>query len=307
MSKLIPKYSTPLAGDIILCGASWNVHAQRILRPGGVADYSHAAVMCSVNFGVQAMPDSGVDAFGLHEFFSEQVAGSPWQIYRHTKLDADAASQGDMKIMSRFREAAKYFMGQRYNFGINLPERPGSTDSSQRSFCSQLVARIYEIAGEVPPHSRLLTSTVLPSDLQSHFADNEDWLEVTSIYSNRIDWVVKNQRLASAIARDSGSIDILRGDLKLLLGSQEQFARDEASLAGVESALSSLEAHVNRQHEDVTGSRLPPMPTLDMTGHLAQALEGGAQSNWRARNIFKRYQWRLRLRKLWLTLKGHRN
>lgn len=307
MSKLAHKYSTPLAGDIILCGASWNIRAQRLLRPGGTADYSHAAVMCSINFGVQAMPDSGVNAFGLHEFFSEQAAGSPWQIHRHKYFDTYAASQGDAEIMLRFREAAKYFLGQRYNFGINLPERPSSTDSSQRSFCSQLVARIYEKAGEVRPHTRLLTSTVLPSDLQSHFADNDDWLDVTSIYSNRMNWVLKNQRLAPEIARDSESIEILRNDLKLLLGFQEKFAREEAALAILEPALSSLEARVYRRYGEVTGTQLEPLCPLDMTSHLVHALDRGAESNWRARNIFKGYQRRLRLRKIWLTLKGQRN
>lgn len=306
MAKFIPKYSTPLAGDIILCGVSWNVHAQRILRPRGVADYSHAAVMCGVNFGVQAMPDTGVEAFSLHGFLSEQLAGAPWKIFRHKDIDNYAADQDYIDIMTSFREAAKYFIGQPYNFWINLPERPGSTDSSQRSFCSQLVARIYEKAWDVRPHARLLTSTVLPSDLQSHFAGNKDWLEVTSIYSNRMDWIIKNQRLASAIASDSRSIEVLRNDLQLLLCFQEKFARDEAGIAMMESALASLEARVNRRYEDVTGTRLPPIQPLDAS-HLAHALQQGAKSNWQARNIFMRYQRRLRLRKIRLMLKGHRN
>ncbi|CAN7257852.1 YiiX/YebB-like N1pC/P60 family cysteine hydrolase [Pseudoduganella sp. LjRoot289] len=307
MSELIPKYSTPLAGDIILCGASWNVHVQRLLRPGSVADYSHAAVMCSINFGVQAMPDSGVDAFGLHEFFTKQLADSPWKIYRHRDLDTYAANQGAADIMMRFRDAAKYFMGQGYNFGINMPELPGSTDRSYRSFCSQLVARVYEKAEDVRPHSRLLTSTVLPSDLQSHFSGNNDWLEVTSIYSNRMDWVVKKQQLASEIATDSASIEILRDDLKLSLWFQEKCARDEAALPTFGANLASLEAQANRLYKRVTGIQLTPRPPLDMTSHLAQALKQGAQSNWRARNIFEGYQWRLRLRKIWLTFKSHRN
>jgi hypothetical protein len=307
MSELIPKYFTPLAGDIILCGASWNVHAQRMLRLGRVADYSHAAVMCSINVGVQAMPDNGVDVFGLHQFFSEQPGGCAWKVYRHKDVDTYAANQGDMDITTRFREAAKYFMGQGYNFAINLPELPGSTNSSSRSFCSQLVARIYEKAGCVRPHTRLLTSTVLPSDLQFHFAHSKDWLEVTSIYSGRMDWVVDKDRLTSEIETDSASINILRNDLKLSLLSQERFARDEAALAIFESALSSLEALVDRQYKHVTGARLPPMQPLNMTGHLAKALERGAQSNWQAQNIFRGYQWRLRLRKIWRTVKRDRN
>lgn len=307
MSKLTPKYSTPLAGDIILCGASWNIHAQRVLRPGHAADFSHAAVMCGINFGVQAMPDSGVDAFGLHQFFSEQLAGAPWKIYRHKDLDTLAANDGMMDISQRFLEAAKYFMGQGYNFGINLPEWPGNTNSSQRSFCSQLVARIYERARYVRPHARLLSSTVLPADLQSHFAHDPDWLEVTSIYSKRMDWVGKKNRLASEIALDAGSIETLRSDLSLSLWAQARFASDEAALAKFESGLSSLEALVNRRYKHVTGTRLRPMQPLDMTSHLAKALERGAQSNWKARNIFKSYQWRLRLRKIWLTVNRDRN
>ena len=118
--------------------------------------------MCGVNFGVQAIPDSGVDAFGLHEFFNEQVSGAPWQVYRHKNLDTYAANQDDLPIMMRFREAAKYFMGQRYNFGINLPEWPGSTNSSQRSFCSQLVARVHEKAWDIRPDTRLLTPPSFP-------------------------------------------------------------------------------------------------------------------------------------------------
>ncbi|MBD8531081.1 MULTISPECIES: YiiX/YebB-like N1pC/P60 family cysteine hydrolase [unclassified Massilia] len=307
MSELFPKYSTPLAGDIILCGASWNVHVQRVLRLGRVADYSHAAVMCSINFGVQAMPDGGVDAFGLHHFFSDQLASSPWKVYRHKDVDTYAANQDATDITTRFREAAKYFMGQSYNFAINLPEWPGCTNSSRRSFCSQLVARIYEKAGCVRPHTRLLTSTVLPSDLQSHFSHSKDWLEVTSIYSERMDWVVSKDRLASEIATDSTSIEILRKDLELSLWSQERFARDEAALATFESALSSLEALVERQYKHVIGSPLPAMQPLNMTSHLAKALERGAQSNWQAQNIFRGYQWRLRLRKIWRTVKRDRN
>lgn len=303
MSELSPKYSTPLAGDIILCGASWNVRAQRILRIGRAANYSHAAVMCSTNFGVQAMPDSGVDAFGLHQFFSDQPAGSTWKVYRHRDIDTYAANQGAADIMTRFREAAKYFMGQGYNFGINLPEWPGSTNSSRRSFCSQLVARIYEKAGCARPHDRLLTSTVLPADLQFHFAHNKDWMEVTSIYSERMEWVAKKHRLASEIAIDSASMDILRQDLKLSLWSQERFASEETALATFESALSSLEALVDRQYRHVTGTELRPMRPLNMTSHLAKALERGAQSNWQARDIFRGYQWRRRLRKIWRTVK----
>lgn len=307
MSKHSPKYSTPLAGDIILCGASWNVYAQRVLRPGKAADYSHAAVMCGINFGVQAMPDSGVDAFGLHEFFAEQVPSSSYRIYRHKELDTYAATKGTTVIIEKFREAAKYFMGQSYNFGINLPELPGSANSSQRSFCSQLVARILEKAWNIRPDNRLLTSTVLPSDLQSHCAANEDWLEVTSIYKDRMEWVVNNQRLASAIKSDSESIEIFRSDLRLLLESQMRFSRDEAMLATIESTISSLEKVIDRQYKYVTGIKLPPRPPLKMTGHLAQALEQGAQSNWLARNIFKKYQRRLRMRKILLALKSHRN
>lgn len=304
MPKLVSKYSTPLAGDIILCGASWNVHAQRVLRPGFVADYSHAAIMCSINFGVQAMPDSGVNAFGLHEFLTKQVASAPWKVYRYKEIDTYAATQDDMVVMTRFREAARYFMGQGYNFAINLPEWPGNIDSSQRSFCSQLVARIYKKAWDVRPDSRLMTSTVLPSDLQSHFAEKEDWLEVTSIYTDRMDWINKNQRLALAITSDLTSIETFRMGLEFSLAFQERNVRDERNLAKINSTLSSLDAIVARQYERVTGSRLPPMEPLDMTGHLSQALEQGAQSNWRARNIFKQYQWYIRLRKILLKLKG---
>lgn len=307
MTELSPKYSTPLAGDIILCGTSWNVHAQRVLRFGRVADYSHAAVMCSINFGVQAMPDSGVDTFGLHQFFSDQLASSSWKVYRHKDVDAYAANQGDMDITTRFRAAAKYFMGQGYNFAINIPEWPGSNNNSRRSFCSQLVARIYEKAGCVRPHTRLLTSTVLPSDLQSHLARSKEWLEVTSIYSRRMDWVVDKDRLASEFATDSASIEILHNDLKLSLWSQERFARDEAALAAFESALSSLEALIDRQYKHVSRTPLPPMQPLNMTSHLALALERGAQSNWKAQNIFRGYQWRLRLRRIWRTVKHNRN
>lgn len=305
MSAYIPKYSTPLAGDIILCGASWNVHVQRILRPGGDADYSHAAVMCSINFGVQATPDSGVDTFGLHEFLAKQLADSPWKIYRHRDLDTYAANQGDEDIMMRFRDAGKYFMGQGYNFGINMPELPGGSDRSSRSFCSQLVARVYEKAEDARPHTRLLTSTVLPSDLQSHFADNNDWVEVTSIYLNRMDWVVKNQQLTSQIASDSACIEILRDDLKQSLWFQEKCARDERALAKMGADVASLEALANRQYKRVTGIQLTPRAPLDMTGHLTEAIKRGAQSNWRARKIFVGYQWRRHLRNVWLMIKGH--
>ena len=118
--------------------------------------------------------------------------------------------------------------------------------------------------------------------------------------------VLKNRRLAHEIASDSASIEILRTDRKLLFESQKKFARDATALATTESTLSSLEAVVDRQFERVTGTRLPPMQPLDMTGHLAQALKRGAQSNWRARNIFKGHQWRRRLRKIWLSLKDRR-
>ena len=307
MPESTPKYSTPLAGDIILCGASWNVHAQRVLRPGNAAEYSHAAVMCSINFGVQAMPDSGVDAFGLHEFLSGQVAGSPWKVFRHKDLDVSAARGDDMGITMRFRNAAKYFMGQRYNYGINLPELPGSTDSSQRSFCSQLVARIYEKTGDVMPHARLLTSTVLPADLQSQLTGNDDWLDVTSIYARRLDWVLEKQRLSDEIARETASIHILRQDLELSLWSQKKFAVDEAELNKIENGLSSLEAKIGRQYKAVTGNALPSMPPLDMTSHLRQALKSGSQSNWQTLKIFRGHQWRLRLRKIGLLLKGARD
>lgn len=299
MTKLSPMYSHPLAGDIILCGNSWNVHAQRILRLGGVADYSHAAIMCSINYGVQAMPGSGVDAFGLHEFLGKQVGGSTWKIYRLNQLDKCAVSHDFADITTRFRDAAMYFMGQSYNFCINLPELPGRTNSSQRSFCSQLVARIYERAFGVRPDSRLLTSTVLPSDLQSHFAENEEWLEVTSIYSKRMDWVIEKQRLDSEIKSDLDSIESFRMGHRQSLSFQKKFVSDEAEIAKVMFALSSLEAEVVA----ATGVQLPPQPPLDIS-HLAQAIEQGAESNWQARKIFKRYQSRLRLREIRHKLKG---
>jgi hypothetical protein len=92
-----------------------------------------------------------------------------------------------------------------------------------------------------------------------------------------------------------------------LLVTQEAFTRDEADLATIEAEISSLEALTARRYEEATGTRLPPMPLTDMTGHVMQALERGSKSNWRARNIFKRVQWRRHLREIWLMLRGHRN
>lgn len=296
-------YSYPLAGDIILCGKSWNVHAQRILRPGSIADFSHAAVMCSMNYGVQAMPDSGVDAFSLYEFLGKQVGDSTWKIYRLKEIDKCAETQDIVDITTSFRDAAMYFMGQSYNFGINLPELPGSTDSSQRSFCSQLVTRIYERACGFRPDSRLLTSTVLPADLQTNFAENEGWLEVTGIYSKRMDWVRANQKLDSQIQSDLESIEIFRTGLSLVLSTQEKFISDEAKLTKLGAALSSLNATVAALYKDASGVQLPPQPPINVS-HLKQAIEQAAESNWQARRRFKRIQLRLRWREIWHKLKG---
>nr|WP_312989517.1 YiiX/YebB-like N1pC/P60 family cysteine hydrolase [Comamonas koreensis] len=299
-------YSYPLAGDIILCGSSWNVHAQRFLRPGSIADFSHAAVMCSINYGVQAMPDSGVDAFSLHEFLDKQVGDSTWKIYRLKELDKCAETQGDGDTTTRFRDAAIYFMGQPYNFCINLPERPRNTESSQRSFCSQLVTRIYEKAGIARPDSRLLTSTVLPADLQTHFAENEDWLEVTAIYSARMEWAIKNQKLGSLIKSDLESIEKFRISLRLALRSQEKFISDEAKLTKFGNALSSLDATVAAHYKNAIGVQLPPQSPINVS-HLTQAIEQAAESNWQARRRFKRIQSRLRWREIWHKLTGRRN
>lgn len=296
-------YSYPLAGDIILCGKSWNVHAQRILRLGSIADFSHAAVMCSINYGVQAMPDSGVDAFSLYEFLGKQVGDSTWKIYRHKEIDKYAETQDVVDITTSFRDAAMYFMGQSYNFGINLPELPGSTDSSQRSFCSQLVTRIYERAYGFRPDSRLLTSTVLPADLQTNFAENEDWLEVTGIYSKRMDWVKANQKLDSQIQSDLESIEIFRRGLSLSLSTQEIFISDEAKLTKLGAALSSLDTTVAALYKNATGAQLPPQPPINVS-HLRQAIEQAAESNWQARKRFKRIQLRQRWREIWHKLNG---
>lgn len=300
-----PRCGLPLAGDIIFCGAfdepSLNVRLQRLLRLDSDAEYGHVAVMCGIDHGVHAMPSSGVAPFGLHQLLNDfQTRGERWRVFRLRSVDTAAARQYYSITMS-VRSAASFFLEQSYNYAIQLPEWPDRPEASSRSFCSQLVSRIYERAFNLRPDQNRLSSTVLPADQHSYIAGRPaEWIDVTAAYEERINYVkgISAARLDEEIQREEKTISAWMQDVRLRQGFQQRFADAAEKMRDVQDVVEDVERQADRIHLALTGQSKPAPQPYQPAQHLEAALEQGAQHSWRNYRLWKRDRIKAALRAL---------
>lgn len=157
-----------IPGDVFLMeGTSkfspYLMAAQKVVVYGKTRS-SH--VMYSFGDGVfiHSTTKPGVEIISYKEVLPECKEG--WRVIRNTKL-TDVQRE-------ELQKASLFYLQQGYNFAFMAPS------NSHSSFCSELVAKIYEKAG-VSLFDKD-TGKVAPGDFDRAADDAADWLDVTEEY-----------------------------------------------------------------------------------------------------------------------------
>lgn len=166
-----------LSGDVFLMRgdskhSDYLAFAQRALYLK--ARSSHVLICVGDGAFIHSTTDGGVDFEFYEGALSKAKAG--WQVIRKKGLSSTDRAN--------LQKAALFFVDQAYNYKFLLK----SNDSS--SFCSELVAKIYERA-QVPLFGKE-TGKVTPADFDRAADENNEWENVTDGYKSAFEEIGKD-------------------------------------------------------------------------------------------------------------------
>lgn len=283
----------PLHGDLILCrsdaGAKANLTGQRLARPTGSPRFSHAAIVAGPNYVIHSMPEGGVHFAGIHEFLLESEYSGNWQVFRNRALAANA-THAYWSAVKSISEACDYFVAQDYSYAILVPNHLLTRKDQNRSFCSQLVYRIYDRIQEPLGVTTRESSAVLPIDLQEAVERSGLWDEVTTIYDMFLKPSKRDADLRKAwIASDKQSYSIREKQIQLDVTMANKLVEIAAGVRAIEKAFDRVETSINSaaQRVGVPKIQSPPPRSLDS---IDAALRATADVNWRASLVLNEFE-----------------
>ena len=180
MQNVIDDKNLMMPGDLFLmCGdaksSEWLARLQKAIYKK--ANSSHVMISMGDGAFVHATPDGGVN-FTSYPSINESLKDG-WRVIRRAELTQDN--------YDTLQKSAMFYAGQAYNYKFFL----NGNDSS--SFCSELAAKIYALAGiDLVPERD--PSKTTPAHLDKIADEGGQWQDVTNIYANGFAAIDKDPR-----------------------------------------------------------------------------------------------------------------
>lgn len=144
----------------------WNTRSSHILL--GITD----------GIFIEATPNGGVNICLMHDVL--KTVKNNWRIIRFKKITPDH--------QENIIKSAIYFYQQGYNFKLI------GTPQKNRSFCSELVVKIFNRTG-IPIFGKKLPSAIKPAMFDREANKNGDWEDVTSEYQKILLDIFENETI----------------------------------------------------------------------------------------------------------------
>lgn len=221
---------------------------------------SHALIVVTPGLYLHAVPGAGVTHFRAEDYnfrSAKMVA-----VFRRQLEDGESAED----YQKRIADAAAWHHSQRYNYKINLTLWQRSYYS--HSYCSQLVAAIYEQA-ETPLLSRR-PRAVLPIHLAKEFSSGK-WSDVTTEHDKFMTLLSSEDADKSILntERDLAELNLtIAHDATLAVRRMEDFIRLKKAIDTFQRIGASLFAHPARFYRKIRGIPAPDM-SIDINVFVA--------------------------------------
>lgn len=179
-SPPIPFYTFQRHGDIVLVAAdkslNLNLLLQSLLR-GHQARFSHVLLCVMPGLYVHSTTDRGVHLVAAEDEEANFPAkyGDAWKVLRHQRL------ANDLNLAARLQWRVIFYLGQDYNWSFQATHWRGTQYNLAHSFCSELVARVFQDIGVSAFGEPKAPPDTLPTDFD-HVAIGQDWIDVTADY-----------------------------------------------------------------------------------------------------------------------------
>lgn len=168
-------------GDIILVGESQkgspNLAIQSLLTGEG-AVYAHVLLCVLPGLYIHSTPKHGVDFLDaeLPEADFPERYGPRWAVFRNPRVADDQA------LGHSLMERAMFYFGQMYNWRFQASPIFGPIFGTSHSFCSELVARIFNDLGlPLFGERRIRPERILPTHV-ARAIHEQKWSDITEDY-----------------------------------------------------------------------------------------------------------------------------
>ncbi len=261
---------------------------QRIFRPKIGASYTHVLLMCTNTFAIHATPVGGVSFIGLYDLLCTSEYKNSWKIYRNLEIE-NFTKEDFLSAHKKINEASMYFFLQKYNYAFNIPEPWYITKRTRKSFCSQLISRIFARINIDLDVTNKNPSLVLPADIELSTKDQSKWREVTHIYTSRIDDANKSKALLlSIINSEMQDIELYQVQSKFDTTVQNHHARELIALQQFEETVNKLDQIIHSVNSAFDPNIHPRKPYKFPTNR-EEYLRNGSIKNWITRDIYRKY------------------
>jgi hypothetical protein len=167
------------AGDIIFIQTRKRIPLNRFaqsLATAKRANYTHVLLCVMPGLYVHSVVKPGVHLVAAEDDEGNFPAryGKRWKVVRNIKVAKDPM------LMGQVANKAIYYIGQKYNGAFAISSLLPWRFKASRSFCSELVARIYADLGH--PINKLKPEQILPVHIDIAAQKSAEWQDVTSEY-----------------------------------------------------------------------------------------------------------------------------